>query len=97
MADDELGVMQEIADVRVRLKKANRNVPKITCRKLTRKEVPTPPRRVRDGVVDQDGQRWRFDQKGKLSTYIVYDGAWLADKENLTRFPWVALWVPEYG
>lgn len=61
------------------------------CKLIEREEVPPPPRRAFDGVVDEGDQRWRF-KAGLLVVYIRY----LPDKQQRPgQLPWSELWVPE--
>ena len=64
------------------------------CVKLTRAEVPPPPQKKRNDFIDQDGQRWRFNAKGELIVYILYN---IGHRDDPRIFPWAKLWVPEYG
>ncbi len=63
------------------------------CEKLSRAEVPTPPRRTRDDVVDDGLHRWRFDKRGRLTVYIQYRPDWRDADGNAVKFPWERLWT----
>lgn len=61
------------------------------CKLLEREEVPPPPRRAFEGVVDEEDQRWRFKQ-GLLTIYIRY----LPKKQwRDGQLPWAELWVAD--
>jgi hypothetical protein len=62
------------------------------CKLLEREEVPAPPRRVFEGVVDEGDSRWRYKQ-GLLVVYIRY----LPDKPKRPahELPWAEVWVPD--
>lgn len=47
---------------------------------------PSAPRRVPDGTVDEDCQRWRF-KNDELVAYFLYP------KRNARSRPWKAYWV----
>lgn len=63
----------------------------MACKLLERDEVPDPPHRVFNGVVDEKDCRWRF-QQGLLIRFFRY----LPDrKQRRGLLPWAELWVPE--
>ena len=63
----------------------------MACKLLEREQVPPPPHRAFNGVVDEGDQRWRFKQ-GLLTVYIRY----VPDKQQKPgQLPWAELWVPE--
>lgn len=63
----------------------------MACKLLEREQVPPPPHRAFDGVVDDGDQRWRFKQ-GLLVTYIRY-----APKKQWRdgQLPWTELWTSD--
>jgi hypothetical protein len=63
----------------------------MACRLLEREEVPPPPHRTFNGVIDEGDQRWRYRQ-GLLVAYIRYVPKKLQRDGQL---PWSELWVPE--
>ncbi len=65
----------------------------MACKLLTREEVPEPPRRVLNGVVDEGLDRWRY-RDGLLVTYIHYLEE--ADRRP-DQLPWAKLWDGEDG
>jgi hypothetical protein len=58
----------------------------MACKLLEREEVPPPPRRAFEGVVDDGAHRWRFKQ-GLLTIYIRYE-----EKPRPGQLPWAAMW-----
>lgn len=61
------------------------------CKLLERDEVPPPPRRAFDGVVDEDDCRWRFKQ-GLLVLFVRYLPG---KRQRAGELPWAELWTPE--
>lgn len=62
------------------------------CKLLERDEVPDPPHRVLNGVVDKGLQRWRF-RNSLLVAYFLY----VADPVPDGVFPWKEMWSAEDG
>ena len=60
----------------------------MACKILERDQVPDPPHRVLNGVVDKGLDRWRFKQ-GLLTIYIHYIPE---NKRNRRELPWAEMW-----
>jgi hypothetical protein len=60
----------------------------MACVIVDRVDVPEPPHRVLNGVIDEDDKRWRF-KDGLLVAYIRYTDpkTWKPDE-----LPWAAMW-----
>ena len=58
----------------------------MACKLLDHDQVPPPPRRAFEGVVDDGLQRWRFKQ-GLLTIYIRYEA-----KPRAGQLPWAEMW-----
>jgi hypothetical protein len=63
----------------------------MTCKQLEREEVPPPPRRAFEGVVDDGDRRWRFKQ-GLLVRYVRYIPE---AKQRAGQLPWSEHWGAE--
>lgn len=63
----------------------------MACKLLKRDEVPDPPYRVLNGVVDEGLIRWRY-KDGLLVTYIHYLEE--ADRRP-DELPWAEFWGAE--
>jgi hypothetical protein len=61
----------------------------MACKLLEREQVPPPPRRAFEGIVDEGDRRWRFRQ-GLLVRYVRYD-----PKARVGQLPWSEFWDPE--
>jgi hypothetical protein len=64
----------------------------MACKFLERDQVPEPPHRVLNGVVDKGLQRWRF-KNSLLQAYFLYVG----DPIPEGVFPWKEMWSIEDG
>ena len=62
------------------------------CKLLDREQVPEPPHRVLNGVVDEGLRRWRF-KNSLLTAYYLY----VADPIPKNVFPWKEMWSAEDG